>query len=353
MFPSDSSFSAALRVLCVSAVSLTPFVGGVAMTVLVTGGAGYVGQFSVHALVRRGDKVLVLDDLSRGHREAVPPGVPLVVADLRDRAATQKALAPHQFDVVLHFAANAYVGESVADPRRYWENNLGGTLNLLGLMLDRGVKRIVFSSTCAVYGEPDAETISEDLPHAPVNPYGRSKATAEAVMRDYDAAFGLKSFRLRYFNAAGADDAGTIGEDHATETHLVPLAIRAARTGKPLQVFGTDWPTPDGTCIRDYVHVEDLAAAHVAAVDRLRAGHAGAALNLGTGRGTSVREVIAAVERASGLNVPWTAAPRRAGDPPRLVAGPGRANDVLGWTPRYASIDDVVRTAWAWHSRRP
>jgi len=322
------------------------------MTALVTGGAGYVGQFTVRALLARGEKVVVLDDLSRGHREVVPAGVPLVVADLRDRAAIEKGLAPHAFDVVLHFAANAYVGESVTDPRRYWENNLGGTLNLLGLTLDRGVKRFVFSSTCAVYGEPDVAVLTEDMPHAPCNPYGRSKATVEAVLRDYDAAFQLRSFRLRYFNAAGADAAGTIGEDHATETHLIPLAIRAARTGKPLSVFGTDWPTPDGTCVRDYVHVEDLASAHVAAVDRLRAGHAGDALNLGTGRGTSVKEVIAAVERASGLTVPWTAAPRRPGDPPRLVAGPGRAADVLGWRARYASIDETVRTAWAWHSKR-
>jgi len=322
------------------------------MKVLVTGGAGYVGSFSVHALAARGDAIVVLDDLSRGHREAVPAGVPLVVADLRDRAATEKALAGHEFDVVLHFAANAYVGESVRDPRRYWENNVGGTLNLLGLMLDRGVKRIVFSSTCAVYGEPPAKTLGEDLPHAPVNPYGRSKSVVESVLTDYDAAFGLRSFRLRYFNAAGADEKGAIGEDHEPETHLIPLAILAARTGKALSVFGTDWPTPDGTCVRDYVHVEDLAAAHVAAVDRLRAGDAGGALNLGTGRGTSVREVIESVERVSGKKVPWDAAPRRAGDPPYLVAAPGRAAAALGWRPKFTSIDDVVRTAWTWHLRR-
>jgi UDP-glucose-4-epimerase GalE len=322
------------------------------MKVLVTGGAGYVGSFSVHALAARGDAIVVLDDLSRGHREAVPAGVPLVVADLRDRAAAERALAPHEFDVVLHFAANAYVGESVRDPRRYWENNVGGTLNLLGLMLDRGVKRIVFSSTCAVYGEPPAKTLGEDLPHAPVNPYGRSKSVVESVLTDYDAAFGLRSFRLRYFNAAGADEKGAIGEDHEPETHLIPLAILAARTGKALSVFGTDWPTPDGTCVRDYVHVEDLAAAHVAAVDRLRAGDAGGALNLGTGRGTSVREVIESVERVSGKKVPWDAAPRRAGDPPYLVAAPGRAAAALGWRPKFTSIDDVVRTAWTWHVRR-
>jgi UDP-glucose-4-epimerase GalE len=322
------------------------------MTALVTGGAGYVGSFTVRALLARGEEVLVLDDLSRGHRESVPPGVPLLVADLRDRAAVKKVLGDREFDVVLHFAANAFVGESVRDPRRYWENNLGGTLNLLASMLDRGVKRFVFSSTCAVYGEPGVPTLTEDLPHAPVNPYGATKSVVETVLRDYDAAFGFRSFRLRYFNAAGADAAGTVGEDHEPETHIIPLAIRAARAGKALDVFGTDWPTPDGTCVRDYVHVEDLAAAHVAAVDRLRAGHAGGALNLGTGRGTSVREVIAAVERVSGLAVKWNAAPRRDGDPPFLVAAPGRASEVLGWRPRHTSIDDIVRTAWAWHVRR-
>ena len=322
------------------------------MSVLVTGGAGYVGSFAVRALAARGEDVIVLDDLSRGHREAIAPGAELVVADLRDRAACERALGERRFDVVLHFAANAYVGESVTDPRRYWENNVGGTLNLLGLMLDRGVNRFVFSSTCAVYGEPGVPALGEDLPHAPVNPYGRSKATVEAVLRDYDAAHGLRSFRLRYFNAAGADEEGTIGEDHTPETHLIPLAVRAARTGSPLDVFGTDWPTPDGTCVRDYVHVEDLAAAHVAAVDRLRTGHAGGALNLGTGTGTSVRQVIDAVSRVSGREVPWRAAPRRPGDPPFLVAAPGRAADVLGWRPRHASIDGIARTAWAWHLRR-
>lgn len=322
------------------------------MSVLVTGGAGYVGSFTVRALLARGEKVVVLDDLSRGHAESVPQAATLVVADLRDHAATEKALRGRDFDAVLHFAANAYVGESVTDPRRYWENNLGGTLNLLAVMLDRGVKRIVFSSTCAVYGEPAVAALTEDMPHAPVNPYGRTKSVVESVLRDYDAAFAFRSFRLRYFNAAGSDAAGTTGEDHEPETHLIPLAIRAARDGKPLQVFGTDWPTPDGTCIRDYVHVEDLAAAHVAAVDRLRAGHPGDALNLGTGRGTSVLEVIHAVERVGGVKVPWVAAPRRPGDPPRLVAAPGRAAEVLGWRPHHMSIEDTVRTAWAWYVRR-
>ncbi len=317
--------------------------------VLVTGGAGYVGSFAVRALRARGDEVVVVDDLSTGHEETVPDDVPLVRADLRDGPAVRRALTMRPFDAVLHFAANAYVGESVQNPRKYWENNVAGTLSLLGACLDAGVRGLVFSSTCAVYGEPPADALDESMPHAPVNPYGRTKAVIESVLADYSAAHGLRSFRLRYFNAVGADAAGTLGEDHDPETHLIPLAIRAALTGRALKVFGTDWDTPDGTCIRDYVHVEDLAAAHVAAVDLLRAGHEGGALNLGTGRGTSVREVIDAVERVSGRKVPWEAAPRRAGDPPRLVARPGLAAQVLGWTPRYTSIDAIVATAWGWH----
>lgn len=319
--------------------------------VLVTGGAGYVGGFAVRALLAAGERVVVLDDLFRGHRETVPAGVPLVVADLRDAAALRSALAPHEFGAVLHFAAYAYVGESVRDPRMYWENNVGGTLNLLGLCLDRRVREAVFSSTCAVYGEPPVPALDENLPRAPVNPYGWTKRVIEQTLEDYAGAFGLRSFRLRYFNAAGAAEDGSLGEDHEPETHLIPLVLRAVTTGEPLRVFGTDWPTPDGTCVRDYVHVEDLATAHVAALRRLRGGHPGGALNLGTGRGTSVREVIDAARRVTGREVPWEAAPRRPGDPPYLVAAPGRAAEVLGWTPRWTSIDRIVASAWAWHSR--
>lgn len=320
--------------------------------VLVTGGAGYVGSFAVRALLAAGERVVVLDDLSKGHRASVPAGVPLVVADLRDAPAVRAALATDAFDAVLHFAASAYVGESVVDPRLYWENNVGGTLHLLGAAVDRGVRAVVFSSTCAVYGEPGVPALGEDLPRAPVNPYGRTKAVIEQTLEDYGAAYGLRSFRLRYFNAAGAAADGSLGEDHAPETHLVPLALTAARRGAPLRVFGTDWPTPDGTCVRDYVHVEDLADAHVAALRRLRGGHPGGALNLGTGRGTSVREVIDAAARATGRPVPWEPAPRRPGDPAYLVAAPGRASEVLGWTPSRSSIDRVVASAWAWHARR-
>ena len=321
------------------------------LPVLVTGGAGYVGGFAVRALLAAGEQVIVLDDLSTGHRETVPAGVPLVVANLRDAQALRAGLEGHDVGAVLHFAANAYVGESVRDPRKYWENNVGGTLNLLAYCLDQGVRAVVFSSTCAVYGEPPVESLSEDLPRAPVNPYGRTKAVIEQTLEDYSDAFGLRSFRLRYFNACGASEAGDLGEDHEPETHLIPLVLRAAASGAPLQVFGTDYPTPDGTCVRDYVHVEDLAAAHVAAVQRLREGHAGGAFNLGTGHGTSVLDVIEAAKRVTGRDVAWTAAPRRPGDPPFLVAAPGRAAEVLGWTPCRTSIEQIVASAWAWHSR--
>ena len=319
--------------------------------VLVTGGAGYVGGFAVRALLAAGERVVVLDDLSTGHRETVPAGVPLVVANLRDAAGLRAALAGTDFSAVMHFAASAYVGESVTDPRKYWENNVGGTLNLLALTLDRGVRAFVFSSTCAVYGEPPVNALSEDLPRAPVNPYGRTKAVIEQVLEDYSAATPLRSFRLRYFNACGASADGKLGEDHAPETHLIPLTLRAAVSGTPLKVFGTDWPTPDGTCVRDYVHVEDLAAAHVSAIRRLREGHPGGALNLGTGHGASVRDVIDAAAKVTGRNVPWTPAPRRPGDPPFLVAAPGRAAEVLGWRPQWTSIERIVASAWAWHQQ--
>ncbi len=320
--------------------------------VLVTGGAGYVGGFAVRALLAAGEDVVVLDDLSTGHADSVPAGVPLVVVDLKDRAAVRSALRGSRFDAVLHFAASAYVGESVTDPRKYWENNVGATMNLLAAAQENGVRNVVFSSTCAVYGQPAVKALSEDLPVAPVNPYGRTKLVIEQVLEDYSAAYGLRSFRLRYFNAAGADAAGSCGERHEPETHLIPLAFRAAITGKPLKVFGTDWDTPDGTCVRDYVHVEDLADAHVAAVRALRGGHAGGALNLGTGTGASVRQVIDAVAAATGKPVPWDPAPRRAGDPAYLVAAPGRAASVLGWRPSRSSLAQVVGTAWRWHSRR-
>jgi len=321
--------------------------------VLVTGGAGYVGSFAVRALLARGERVVVFDDLSKGHRAAVPRGVPLVVGRVQDGRRLRRVLAERRFDAVLHFAAHAYVGESVLEPWKYWENNLGGTLSLVGAALDAGVPGFVLSSTCAVYGEPRTRRIPESAPRAPVNPYGRSKAACEALLEDLDSVGAMRSFRLRYFNAAGAAADGSLGEDHEPETHLLPLALRAAARGTALRVFGRDYPTPDGTCVRDYVHVEDLADAHAAAVERLRGGHRGGALNLGTGRGASVLEVARAAEEVTGRRVRTVAAPRRPGDPPFLVAAPGRAREVLGWVPRYRTVGEIAATAWEWHRRRP
>ena len=314
---------------------------------LVTGGAGYVGSFCVRALRARGEHVVILDDLSSGHREFVPDGVELLKVDLCDEPAVQAALGSHPFDAVLHFAAKSFVGESVRDPRKYWENNVGASLNLLGACVDHGVDKIVFSSTCAVYGEPGVDFLHEDLPYAPVNPYGRTKLAIEQILEDYATAGLLRSFRLRYFNAAGGANDGSLGEWHDPETHLIPLCVRAATQGGRLKVFGTDWPTPDGTCVRDYIHVDDLAQAHVAAVDCLRDGHAGAALNLGTGRGHSVLDVIKAVGNVLGKPVPWDPAPRRDGDPPALVAAPGKAGEILGFAPRHTDFEAVVASAYA------
>jgi len=314
--------------------------------VLVTGGAGYVGSFTVRALVARGEEVVVLDDLSKGHRAALPRGVPLVKARIQDRAALRRLLRARPFDAVLHFAAHAYVGESMLEPWKYWDNNVAGTAALLDEVLAAGVPGFVLSSSCTVYGVPRTRRIAEDAPRAPVNPYGRTKAACEQMLEDLASRGALRSFRLRYFNAAGAAADGALGEDHAPETHLVPLAAAAALRGTALRVFGDDYPTPDGTCIRDYVHVEDLADAHAAAVARLRGGHAGGALNLGTGRGASVLEVVRAVEEVSGRKVRLRVGPRRPGDPPRLVAAPGRAPEVLGWDPRYRRIGEIVATVW-------
>ncbi len=321
--------------------------------VLVTGGAGYVGSFTVRALAARGERVIVLDDLSRGHRGAIPLGVRLVRADIADRARILRVLRADPVDAVLHFAAHCYVGESMAEPWKYWRNNVEGTLRLLDAVVEAGVPGFVLSSSCAVYGEPGLDAIPEDAPRRPVNPYGRTKAACEQALEDLASVGRLRSFRLRYFNAAGAAADGSLGEDHDPETHLVPLALAAAARGRVLRVHGDDYPTPDGTCVRDYVHVEDLAEAHAAAVERLRAGHAGGALNLGTGRGASVLEVAAAAGEITGKRVRLRRGPRRPGDPPRLVAAPGAAGEVLGWTPRHRDVRSIVATAWEWHRLHP
>jgi UDP-arabinose 4-epimerase len=320
--------------------------------ILVTGGAGYVGSHACKVLARAGYRPVVFDNLSRGRREAVRWG-PLVEGDLADMAQLSAALAEHRVSAVMHFAAYAYVGESVADPALYYRNNLGGTLLLLEAMRIAGVGEIVFSSTCATYGTPDAVPIREDSPQRPVNPYGETKLAIERALHWFGQAYGVRSVALRYFNAAGADLDGEIGECHEPETHLVPLVLQAALGQRPqIDIYGTDYPTPDGTAIRDYVHVEDLALAHLRALERLREGGGNIAVNLGTGHGRSVREVIAAAEAATGRKVPAQAAPRRPGDPPALVADPSLAAEILGWRPQHSDLDTIIRTALVWQTRQ-
>ncbi len=320
--------------------------------VLVTGGAGYIGSVTCKALARAGYLPVVYDNLCRGHRSAVKWG-PLEAHDLSDGRALRAVLAKHEINAVMHFAAYVDVGESMDSPDIYFRNNVVSTLNLLDVMVEHGVTDMIFSSTCAVYGIPDEVPISERHPQNPVNPYGESKRAAEAVLRWYGEAYGLRFVSLRYFNAAGADAEGEIGQDHQPETHLIPLVIQAALGQRPdVEIYGTDYPTPDNTAIRDYIHVTDLAEAHVRALEYLMQGGRSTAFNLGTGRGQSVRDVIRAVERASGRPVPTREAPRRPGDPPVLVADASKAVSVLGWEARYSDLDTIVRTAFDWHRSR-
>jgi len=321
-------------------------------SILVTGGAGYIGSHTAKALARAGFVPVTVDNLVHGHRWAVQWG-PLEEGDISDAAFMDGVFSRHKPVAVMHFAAFIAVGESVADPEKYYANNVAGTLSLLAAMRRGGCGRIVFSSTAAVYGEPLAVPIAEDHPLAPVNPYGRSKLMIEQILRDFDAAYGTGSLCLRYFNAAGADPDGEIGEDHDPETHLIPLAVGAALgTRPPLSIFGDDYDTPDGTALRDYIHVTDLAEAHVLGVRRLLAGARSEAFNLGTGTGNSVREIVDAVARVSGREVPHRFGPRRAGDAARLVASSSAAMRALGWKPSYTDIETIVRTAWNWHSSR-
>ena len=319
-------------------------------SVLVTGGAGYIGSHACKVLARAGYRPVVFDNLSRGHREVVRWG-PLVEGDLADRARLAAALEQNQVSAVMHFAAYAYVGESVADPGMYYRNNLGGTLSLIEAMRESGVDRIVFSSTCATYGTPDSVPIQETAQQLPVNPYGETKLAIERALHWYGQAYGLRSVSLRYFNAAGADPDSETGELHEPETHLVPLVLQTALGQRPqVDIYGTDYPTPDGTAIRDYIHVQDLADAHLRALEHLGAGGASAALNLGTGHGHSVREVVRVAEAISGRRIPCRETARRPGDPPVLVADPRLAAEVLGWRPRMSDLDTIIRTALAWHT---
>jgi len=311
--------------------------------ILVTGGAGYIGSITARHLLDRGYQVAVVDDLSRGHRHAVPPEV-LNVIHLQDTAA----LVPHLdgVDAVVHFAAYIAVGESTREPELYFSNNVGGSLSLLAAMARTGVNRLVFSSTAAVYGNPEKVPIPEDAPFAPVSPYGESKCTVERVLRQLDQFRGLRSVSLRYFNACGAEPKFGLGEEHEPETHLIPLLFRALQTGTPVQIFGTDYPTSDGTCVRDYIHVSDLAEAHVAALEHLMRGGKSDAFNAGTGRGYTVMEVLQAVEEVTGKKVPYQVAPRREGDAAELVADSARLRKALGWEPRRSELREIVRDAW-------
>lgn len=319
--------------------------------VMVTGGAGYIGSHACKALARAGYRPVAFDNLVYGHREAVKWG-PLVHGDILDRERVEWTMREHGIRAVMHFAAFAYVGELVSDPAKYYRNNVAGALTLLDAMRASGIRKFVFSSSCATYGVPGVPLIREDLPQAPVNPYGRSKLMIEQVLSDYGPAYGLSSIALRYFNAAGADPDGETGENHEPETHLIPLVLQTAAGIRPqVTVFGDDYDTPDGTCIRDYIHVTDLADAHVRALTLL--GDAGMRpFNLGTGQGFSVREIIAAAREITGLRVAVAMGARRAGDPPVLIADASQAHQQLCWKPQHSAIEEMIGTAWHWLEKK-
>jgi len=320
------------------------------VVVLVIGGAGYIGSHTARALRNAGHDVIIFDNLSTGY-ELLASGFELVKGDVLDPVALSVVL--RRSDAIMHFAARAYVGESVSNPQKYFHNNVEGGLSLLNTALQAGVKKIIFSSTCAVYGEPAKVPIEENIPRQPVNPYGVSKLFFEQALEAYDRAYDFRYASLRYFNAAGADESGEIGELHDPETHLIPLALNAAAgAGPALQIFGTDYPTPDGTCVRDYIHVNDLASVHVRALEHLTAGKPSFAVNVGTGTGASVREVISTVKKVTGKPVPHKTAPRRAGDPPALVANPAKAQSLLNWK-AARGLHEIVSTAWNWMQKQP
>jgi len=323
------------------------------MAVLVTGGAGYIGSHTVAALLERGEEIVVVDNLQQGHREAVLGGK-LYEGDLRDEAFLDQVFKENSIDAVIHFAANSLVGESMTNPGKYYHNNVYGTLCLLEAMNKNGVKRIVFSSTAATYGEPERVPIDEHDRTVPTNAYGETKLAMEKMMKWFDTAHGIRYVSLRYFNAAGAHDSGKIGEDHSPETHLIPIVLQAALGQRPhISVFGDDYPTEDGTCIRDYIHVSDLADAHVLAVDRLRRGEDSAVYNLGNGQGFSVKQVIDIARHVTEREIPVVMEARRAGDPAVLIASSDRARKELGWQPKRDKLDDIIRSAWQWHSANP
>ena len=320
--------------------------------VLVTGGAGYIGSHAAKALHRAGYRVVVYDNFVAGHRGAVKYGE-LVTGDIGDLALLRRTLRQHEIFAVMHFAAFLDVGESVREPAKYYRNNVGGALTVLEAMAAEAVKHFVFSSTCATYGEPIETPIAETHPQKPINSYGESKLAVERALPHFETAYGMHWVALRYFNASGADPEGEIGEDHSPEIHVIPRAIEAAIGGPGLTVFGDDYPTPDGTCLRDYIHVSDLADAHVKALEAIVETGKSGAYNLGTGRPHSVREVIETVQRVTGRTVPWTLGPRRPGDPAVLYAAPHKAQAELHWTPQYPELESIVGTAWEWHRNHP
>ncbi len=322
------------------------------MKVLVTGGAGYIGAHAVRELKKAGDEVVIFDNLIYGHRE-LAQGERLIVGELENASLLRDVFTEHKFDAVMHFAAFAYVGESVENPAKYYRNNVAATLNLLDAMREAKVNRFIFSSTCATYGEPKEIPIPETHPQNPINPYGASKVMVERILQDYAVAYGLKFVALRYFNAAGADESGEIGEDHNPETHLIPLVLDAALgRRKHIIIYGTDYDTPDGTCIRDYIHVTDLANAHVLGLKYLEEGGASDVFNLGNGNGFSVREVIDTARKVTHREIPVVEGARRAGDPAKLIGSAEKAKRVLGWKPKFNHLETIISTAWKWHQKR-
>lgn len=324
------------------------------MAILVCGGAGYIGSHAVRALLNSKEEVIVLDNLQTGHRDSVPENVKLLVGDLRDKEFLDKVFKENKIEGVIHFAADSLVGESMTNPGKYFENNVVGSLNLITVMKENGVDKIVFSSTAATYGEPENVPILESDKTLPTNPYGESKLIVEKMLKWYDMAYGLKYTVLRYFNVAGAYPTGEIGEDHKTETHLIPIILQVA-LGKreKIGIYGDDYPTEDGTCIRDYIHVMDLVDVHILAMNRLRAGGESRIYNLGNGEGFSVKEVIEVAREVTNHEIPAEVTPRRAGDPARLVASSAKAMEELKWTPKYNSLKSIIETAWEWHKNNP
>ncbi len=322
------------------------------MAILVTGGAGYIGSVAVADLRAKGEDVVVIDNLAYGHKQAVDSSVHFYEGNIGDKLLMTNILSQHNIEACMHFSAFAYVGESVEKPNIYFENNVEQTLKLLDVLIENNVKKFVFSSTCATFGEPDYVPIDENHPQKPTNPYGWTKFMVERILETYDTAYGLKFVALRYFNACGATE--NLGEHHAPETHLIPLVLFAAQGKIPhVSIFGDDYATPDGTAVRDYIHISDLSAAHLLALEHLRSGNSSEFINLGNGQGFSVKEVVETARRITGKNIEAKIAPRRAGDPSKLVAGAKKAREVLGWNPKFPDIESIIESAWKWHEKNP